>query len=466
VQTAPTQAGVTFTHSYDANNRRVGQAASDNSWLLYPATTGTTSYTANNLNQYTAVGGASPTYDNNGNLTFDGTVTYCYDVEGRLTRAITAGTCASPTTTLGAYAFDAQGRRKSKTAGGTTTITVTDADNREVLEYDGTSGTIQRWYAYGAGSNDVLGQMNVAAGTRTTLVPDIQGSFIASMASNATTFSKAAFLPYGENAASTSGTFRYTGSRIDPETVATSQPSGLYYLRARAYSPQWGRFIQVDPIGYQGGINLYAYTGNDPLNQTDRQGTSSDGPGGYYGGGYGMRGASSSLTALLNSYESGPSSSLNGTQYAQAAMGLCAVGPAGCAAGAGITGLQVLGGTVLGGAIIGGVKAGYDYLMQSDSGPKTLQPGPNAGSSIPARGPDRDFTPDERDAINAIGQSEGCHTCGTKDPGTKSGNFVPDHQPPSAMNPTGAPQELYPQCLNCSRIQGGEVTQGKRGQGQ
>jgi len=272
VQTAPTQAGVTFTHSYDANNRRVGQTASDNSWLLYPATTGTTSYTANNLNQYTAVGGASPTYDNNGNLTFDGTVTYCYDVEGRLTRAITAGTCASPTTTLGAYAFDAQGRRKSKTAGGATTITVADADNREVLEYDGTSGAIQRWYAYGAGSNDVLGQMNVAAGTRTTLVPDIQGSFIASMASNATTFSKANFLPYGENAASTSGTFRYTGSRIDPETVATSQPSGLYYMRARAYSPQWGRFIQVDPIGYQGGINLYAYTRNDPLNQTDLNG--------------------------------------------------------------------------------------------------------------------------------------------------------------------------------------------------
>lgn len=277
-QTAPTQAGVTFTHGYDANNRRVSQSATDNSWLLYPSTTGTTSYTANNLNQYTAVGGASPTYDNNGNLTFDGTVSYCYDVESRLTRAITAGTCASPTTTLGTYAFDAQGRRKSKIAGGTTTVYVTDAGNREVLEYDGTSGAIQRWYAYGLGSNDVLGQMNVVAGTRTSLIPDLQGSMIATLASNATAFVKANFLPYGENSASTSGTFRYTGSRIDPEAVATSQASGIYYMRNRAYSPQWGRFLQPDPIGYAGGINLYAYTANDPLNQTDREGTTADGP--------------------------------------------------------------------------------------------------------------------------------------------------------------------------------------------
>jgi hypothetical protein len=51
-----------------------------------------------------------------------------------------------------------------------------------VLEYDGASGAIQRWYAYGLGSNDVLNQMNVAAATRATLVPDIQGSVIASLA--------------------------------------------------------------------------------------------------------------------------------------------------------------------------------------------------------------------------------------------------------------------------------------------
>jgi len=83
---------------HDGNNRRVGQTATDNNWLLYPSTTGTTSYAANNLNQYTAVGGASPTYDNNSNLTFDGTLTDGYDAEGRLTSvkrgATTKGTYA------------------------------------------------------------------------------------------------------------------------------------------------------------------------------------------------------------------------------------------------------------------------------------------------------------------------------------------------------------------------------------
>src|SRR5260370_14703948 len=112
--------------------------------------------------------------------------------------------------------------RKPKTVNGTTTVFVTDASNREVLEYDGASGAIQRWYAYGLGSNDVLNQMNVVAATRATLVPDIQGSVIATLDSSSGTLSKIGYLPYRKSATAPTS-FGYTGHRIDPEN------NGLYY---------------------------------------------------------------------------------------------------------------------------------------------------------------------------------------------------------------------------------------------
>ena len=117
----------------------------DNTWFNYPAATpSTVSYSANALNQCTAVGAVTPSYDGNGNLTSNGTFTLGYDAENRLSSASGAGNTAS-------YTFDAQGRRKTKTVNGATTVFVTDAANREVLEYDGASRAILRWYAYGSG---------------------------------------------------------------------------------------------------------------------------------------------------------------------------------------------------------------------------------------------------------------------------------------------------------------------------
>ena len=63
----------------------------------------------------------------------------------------------------------------------------------------------------------------------------------------------------------------------------------------------------------------------------------------------------------------------------------------------------------------------------------------------------------ERSEINRIGNKYGCHTCGAKTPGTKSGNWIPDHQNPNGLNPKNKAQRLYPHCQTCSRRQGGEV---------
>ena len=87
-----------------------------------------------------------------------------------------------------------------------------------------------------------------------------------------------------------------------------------------------------------------------------------------------------------------------------------------------------------------------------------IGPGPFAGGSIPARGPERDFIAAERSAINRIGSETGCHTCGTMSPGTPLENFVLDHQPPTAWNPLGRSQRLYPQCFSCSARQGNWIS--------
>ncbi|KAB2949462.1 MAG: hypothetical protein F9K19_23865 [Rhizobiaceae bacterium] len=76
----------------------------------------------------------------------------------------------------------------------------------------------------------------------------------------------------------------------------------------------------------------------------------------------------------------------------------------------------------------------------------------------PARGPERNWTAAEIRENNRIGAKFGCHTCGTKESGLPDNRFVLDHQPPTATNHLSRPQSLFPQCVICSRKQGGWIT--------
>jgi RHS repeat-associated protein len=63
-----------------------------------------------------------------------------------------------------------------------------------------------------------------------------------------------------------------TGTLDQPyqfSTKAYDRGTGLSYYGYRFYSPSMGRWTSRDPLGEKGGLNLYEFVGNDPVNRID-----------------------------------------------------------------------------------------------------------------------------------------------------------------------------------------------------
>ncbi len=269
-------------------------------------------YSANNLNQYTAVGAQPFSYDLNGNLTNDGVYAYTYDYENRLTSAIGNSHNAS-------YVYDPFGRRISRTVDGITTKFIYEADR--IIEERDLNNQLITSYVYGEGIDEILTMAKEAQTYyyfydglgSVTDITDNSGNVVESYQYDV----------YGQpNITSTIGNrFMFTGREYDNET-------GLYYYRARYYSPTIGRFLQKDPltwtpsderVSYQQDIvsdmtksllqsrgifntqllHSYNYVANNPVNLLDSMGLSTTKPwwqkleeGYYYGTGYGERAVS------------------------------------------------------------------------------------------------------------------------------------------------------------------------------
>ena len=247
---------VTHGWTHDANGNRLTETGSS-------ASTYSVSSTSNRLSGTTGALNRAYTHDAAGNVLTDGTLTSTYNARGRLATSTQGGSTST-------YAYNALGERIVRSGGAPGTVLFWyDEAGHLIGEYDGSGNLIQEtvW----------LGDIPVA-----TLRPGSPVAIyyvhtdhlntprqVTRPSDNAqmwTWFSD----PFGTNSPNENPTgagafkyhLRFPGQYFDAE-------SGSHYNYFRDYDPQLGRYVQPDPIGLEGGVNLYLYVGGNPLHHVD-----------------------------------------------------------------------------------------------------------------------------------------------------------------------------------------------------
>lgn len=213
-------------------------------------------YSHQPFNRLVSTASATYSYDTNGNLISktdaNGTTQYSWDFENRV-KLVTL-----PSGSTVNYKYDALGRRIQRTpsSGVSTNFIYDGPDVVKDLNSDGSAVD----YLNGPGIDNKLRLTDSRLGATGPLyfLQDQLGSTTALTTSLGVSVSQFTYDAFGNSSGSSLTRYDYTGRERDPDT-------GLLYYRTRWYDPQVGRFISEDPINFRGGVNWYAYVGNNPV---------------------------------------------------------------------------------------------------------------------------------------------------------------------------------------------------------
>jgi len=253
---AKSSLGPTFSYGYDPSSNLASIAAPTGSTTIAPTAS----------NAVAAAGATAFTYDANGNLLADYARSYKWDAENRLIGI--AGVGYSST-----FAYDGLGRRTAiaTTSGGSTGQTNFGWCGQSLCQERTAANVPTRRYLAEGEYDSVQGALVYA----TDHLGSVRDVIAAPTGLRANHFD---YDPYGNVTAATGSRatwtdFRYAG-------LFYHQPSGLYLASNRAYDPVIGHWLSRDPIGEEGGGNIYAYGFGNPLRFTDPLGFGGSGGGG------------------------------------------------------------------------------------------------------------------------------------------------------------------------------------------
>jgi len=266
------------TFTYDSVGNRLSSPDTADPWRY------------NTNNELTGFDDTEFEYDANGNMTrkttgIDEATTYVYNTENRLTQ-VWKGEPGTGTL-IARYYYDPFGRRLWKEVNGSRTYYMY-ADEGLVAEMDA-SGHVTKTYGWKPGGAWGTDPLFMAEDTDSNAELDYSfyhndhlGTPQKMTASNGAVVWSAKYGSFGkahvEPIPTVMNNLRFPGQYFDEET-------GLHYNWFRYYDPEIARYLRADPIGLEGGINLYDYTEGTPINLFDPRGLAGIGGGAYFVGG-------------------------------------------------------------------------------------------------------------------------------------------------------------------------------------